>query len=444
LSTRRPNVLFILTDQQRADSIGSVNGWSRTPNLDALRGEAAMFSTCITTAPVCIPARFSLATGFYPHNLGTQKNGAFTLPTSIPTWMQRFREAGYRTSMFGKTHYHGQWGDLRSRSDLLRAYGFDDFDEIAGPRALGKCTSRLTDEWERAGVLEAYRRDVAQRLEHEPWAVRPSPVGLPLYYDTYVGERASSYLRGYDHTEPWLCCVWFAGPHEPWDTPSPWAELHDPAATPPPNPIPISNHPRPTGYLDDRLARRPQLNAEQIAALRADYAGNVALIDDLIGTIFGVIRDRNEWDDTIVVFTSDHGEMNGDAGLIYKNVFLDGSCRVPLLIRDPATPGSRNVATPVEMFDIAPTMLDLAGIDDENFEFARSLGPVVRNGSEPTRPSAMSEYDGEVLLVTDDWKVACNRDGEIYLLFDRNADPAETENLAGASAHHENEEEVRR
>src|SRR6185437_14210897 len=78
LSTRRPNVLFILTDQQRADSVGSVNGWSRTPNLDALRGEAAMFSTCITTAPVCIPARFSLATGFYPHNLGTQKNGAFT------------------------------------------------------------------------------------------------------------------------------------------------------------------------------------------------------------------------------------------------------------------------------------------------------------------------------------------------------------------------------
>ncbi len=180
--------------------------------------------------------------------------------------------------------------------------------------------------------------------------------------------------------------MWFAGPHEPWDTPAPWATMHDAAAAPPPAPVPSSNYERPEGYLDDRLSRRPDLSPEHVAAMRADYAGNVALIDDLVGRIFGVVRDRKEWDDTIVVFTSDHGEMNGDAGLVYKNVFLDGSCRVPLLIRDPATKEARDITAPVEMFDLAPTMLDLAGIDDAGFGFARSLAPAVRGqASRPVR-----------------------------------------------------------
>lgn len=438
----QPNVLFILTDQQRADSLGRANAWAQTPNLDALAAVGTTFSTCITTAPVCIPARFSLATGLYPHNLGVQRNGTFTLPTSLPTWMSRFREAGYRTSVFGKTHLHPHSkGDLRDRVDLLHDYGFDDVDEIAGPRALARARSGITDDWERAGVLDAYRTDLRSRLDDEPWVVRPTPVGLSLYYDTYVGEHAQRYLERYDRTQPWLCCLGFPGPHEPWDTPMPWSTLHDPAGAPAPAPAPTSAGTRPTGYLDERLATRPPLSPEQIAAMRADYAGGVSLIDDLVGRIFATIKARGEWDRTIIVFTSDHGEMNGDAGLIYKNVFLDGSCRVPLIIRDPTTPTARDESAPVEMFDVAPTMLELAGIDHD-FGFTQSLAGLVRGDAAAPRSSALSEYDGEVLLVTDEWKAAVNRDGDIYLLFDRAA--GESENLAGVEASRGIEDELRR
>jgi arylsulfatase A-like enzyme len=438
----RPNVLFILTDQQRADSLGRANHWAQTPNLDALAAAGTTFSTCITTAPVCIPARFSLATGLYPHNLGVQRNGIHTLSTSRPTWMSRFREAGYRTSGFGKTHLHPHLkGDLRDRVDLLHAYGFDDVDEIAGPRALARARSGLTDEWASAGVLEAYTADLRSRLDDEPWVVRPSPVGLSLYYDTYVGEHAQRYLERYDRNEPWLCCVGFPGPHEPWDTPPPWSTLHDPSDAPPPAPAPASAGTRPTGYLDERIADRPPLSLAQIAAMRADYAGGVSLIDDLVGRIVTTIKERGEWDRTIVVFTSDHGELNGDAGLIYKNVFLDGSCRVPLIIRDPATGASRDEPSPVEMFDVAPTMLELAGIDHD-FGFTRSLAGLVRGDGPAPRTSALSEYDGEVLLVTDEWKAAVNRDGDVYLLFDRSA--GEAENLAGVEAFGTVENELRK
>jgi choline-sulfatase len=217
--------------------------------------------------------------------------------------------------------------------------------------------------------------------------------------------------------------------------------MYDPADAPAPAAAPTSAADRPTGYLDERLAARPPLSPEQIAAMRADYAGSVGLIDDLVGRIVATIKSRGEWDRTIVVFTSDHGEMNGDAGLIYKNVFLDGSCRVPLIIRDPATSTPRTVSAPVEMFDVAPTMLELAGIEHE-LGFARSLAGAVDGRGQTPRESALSEYDGEVLVVTDEWKAAANRDGQIYLLFDRAA--GEAENLAAVPEYRGVEDEMRR
>lgn len=426
------NILFILTDQQRADSLGVVNGWSATPNLDALAGAGTLFTDCFTTSPVCVPARFSLASGLYPHNLGVQTNRIVTYPEWLDTWFGRLRRNGYRTSMFGKNHLHPDGGDLRASTRLLNRLGFDEVDEVGGPRALQTCTANLTDLWDRHGVRRAYRDDVAERLRDKPWIVRPSPVGLDLYYDTYVATSAARYLRHYDRPEPWCCYVGFPGPHEPWDTPDPWASAYDPAAMPPPRDAPRSLGERPTGDLDARLERRPPLTADEVAALRADYAGEVSLIDHLVGEVFEAVRDRGEWDRTVVVFTSDHGEMNGDAGLLYKKVFLDGAARVPLIIRDPASPPG-TVEGPVELMDVGATVLDLAGLADHSaFRMARSLAPSVRgHGVSLPRTDALSEHDGEVMLATADWKIVLNATGETYLLFDRSAD--ESGNLAGAT-----------
>ena len=145
-----------------------------------------------------------------------------------------------------------------------------------------------------------------------------------------------------------------------------------------------------------------------------------------------MIEERGELADTVIGFTSDHGEMNGDWGLIYKMIFLDGSVRVPLLVRTPesATNGGLVSDALVENCDLGPTLVELAGGELEHRQFGRSLMPALtENGGH--RDSVISEIRGEIMLMTDEWKLALNNDGQSYLLFDRGDDPMETRNLAG-------------
>ena len=257
-------------------------------------------------------------------------------------------------------------------------------------------------------------------------------MGVDLYYDTYVGRTAARYIREYKRSEPWCCYVGFPGPHEPWDTPGPWADAYRPADMPAPAAAPESVAARPTGVLDGRLSERPPLTGADIAALRADYAGEVSLIDEAIGEIFQAVRDRGEWGRTMVVFTSDHGEMNGDAGLLYKEVFLDGAVRVPLIIRHPDHTVANTVTGPAELLDVGATVLDFVQPESGGaFRMGRSMAGVVRGGAEALpRTDALSEYKGEVMLATPEWKIGLNVEGETYLLFDRAAD--ESTNLANA------------
>ncbi|MBT3601998.1 MAG: sulfatase-like hydrolase/transferase, partial [Candidatus Latescibacteria bacterium] len=126
----KPNLLLIMTDQQRWDAMGCSGGWVDTPNMDRIAADGVRFSNCVTNSPVCIPARLSLATGLYPHNTGVWQNMGHTLSPNANTWMQAVRNAGYRTSLFGKTHLHPHGGDLRDREHLMHAYGLDDVNEI--------------------------------------------------------------------------------------------------------------------------------------------------------------------------------------------------------------------------------------------------------------------------------------------------------------------------
>ncbi|MFP6644588.1 MAG: sulfatase-like hydrolase/transferase [Candidatus Latescibacterota bacterium] len=319
----RPNLLLLLTDQQRADALGCAGGWVRTPNLDRLAAEGVRFRNCVTNSPVCIPARLSLATGLYPHNTSVWDNQGHTLAPETPTWMKAVREAGYRTSLFGKTHLHPHSGDLRDREPLMHAYGLDDVDEIGGPRASARVLSHMTARWQELGLWDSYRGDIGDRFATKPHVARPSPLPVEEYADVYVGQRAQQYLTAYDRSEPWCCWVSFGGPHEPWDTPEPHASSYDPVDMPAPAPLPdwTREEGRPRGYLHQRLASAPDLDPGDISAMRANYAGNVTLIDEQIGGILETIEARGELDNTVIVFTSDHGELNGDFGLIYKSVF---------------------------------------------------------------------------------------------------------------------------
>lgn len=435
----RPNVLLIMTDQMRHDALGCVGRFTKTPNLDALAASGILFEQCITNSPVCIPARIAMQSGLYPHNTGVWQNMHVTMPASWSNWMPRLREAGYSTSVFGKTHLHPHHGDLRDREDLMREYGLDVVDEIGGPRASTRVGSHMTSRWEEKGLLDAYRADYEERFANKPWVARPSVLPLSEYADCYVGRRAREHLQSYDESPPWFCWVSFGGPHEPWDVPEPYASMYLPEDMPPPIPRRMREassaaaRGEQRGVLHDRIDRFPEIPKEEVLALRANYAGNVSLIDEEIGKILQVIRARGEEENTLVVFCSDHGEMNGDHGLIYKENFLDPAVRVPLIIRPPGRVSPRRTRALVEWFDVGPTILDLAGVgrsdDPVRAGFARSLAGVVRGDTDVHRDYAVSELSGEVMVMTQNWKLALTKEGKPYLLFDRYRDSQEQTNL---------------
>ncbi|MBO0350146.1 sulfatase-like hydrolase/transferase [Phormidium pseudopriestleyi FRX01] len=193
---KKPNILLLMSDQHRQDAMGCSGGWVRTPHLDRLAAEGIRFSNCITTSPICVPTRISLAIGWYPHNTGIWDNCPGTLPPDSRTWMQAIRARGDRTALFGKTHWHSQESDLRDGIPLLYAYGFDEEIEVAGPWGNTHKRSQMRDEWEAGGLWQAYKDDCAERSSCRQ-RVRPSPLGLEYYKDVWVARQACNYLERY-------------------------------------------------------------------------------------------------------------------------------------------------------------------------------------------------------------------------------------------------------
>jgi choline-sulfatase len=208
--------------------------------------------------------------------------------------------------------------------------------------------------------------------------------------------------------------------------------MYDPEDMPPAIPPPAAGD-RPQGHLDRLMQRvNPTFEPGEIGRLRANYAGNVTLIDAQIGEILDTIEARGELENTVIVHTSDHGEMNGDYGLIYKSNFLNGAVRIPLLVRMPKNPNAGTVCeSPAEWIDIGPTLVELTGGELQHRQFGRSLCPVLTNSEATHRDFAISEIQGEIMLLNREWKAALNADGEVYLLFDVQNDPDEIHNLAG-------------
>jgi arylsulfatase len=433
-----PNILFVMADQMRGDALGIVNGWTRTPHLDALAREGILFRGVVSNSAECIPARFSLALGLYPHQTGVPENGTFTLNPECPNWMQAVEQAGYQTSLFGKTHLHPHEGDLRDRLHLMHAYGLQVVDETTGPHASVHVRTNMTESWERLGLWEAFRQDIIDRVNTKRHLVRPSVLGVEHHYDVYVGRQAKRHLEGVGTSRPWFCWVSFGGPHEPWDAPEPYASLYADVDIDLPTP-PMRDRDKVRGLLRRRFDSAyysPSLEPGEVRAIRANYAGNVTLIDEQIGAILDVVRRRGEIDRTLVVFTSDHGEMNGDQGLLYKANFLDPAIQIPLIIRPPHSDlagRGRTLDILGELMDVGATITDYAGAGPGGH--GQSLRPVIEGTATTHRPFAVSEFLGHSAFIDTRWKVEFDPECRAALLFDRSGDPREQINLADDSQH---------
>ena len=436
----KPNILFIMCDQLRADALGCTGAWVKTPNIDRIAQEGVRFSNCVTNSPVCLPARISLATGRYPHNTGVWDNCPYELPEGAPTWMAAIRTAGYRTSLIGKSALHRRGPDIRKFEYVLNSYGLDDVDEIRGPRASAETICHMTAHWDSLGLFKPFQKDIQERKGKNKTLVRPSPLPLAEYYDVYVGQQAKNYLRNYKRAEPWFCWVSFAGPHEPWDTPEPYASMYRAEEMPEPLKRPPLRRTGPTGELDHRFAEETD-KIDNARELRASYAGKVTLIDDQIGEILKEIEHRGELDRTVILFTSDHGEMNGDYGLIHKSNFLNPAVRIPLIVRTPETRNSPVAGKifdhPIELFDAGPTLTDFAGARIHYRHFARSLRQLVQDPAIEDRTFALTEFKQETMYLDRDWKLLLNRSNEPYRLFDLKKDPDEMEDLVDRKEQHD-------
>ncbi|MCL5745580.1 MAG: sulfatase-like hydrolase/transferase, partial [Acidobacteria bacterium] len=313
-----PNILILMTDQQRPDSLGCYGSKvALTPNIDRLANQGVRFDNCYVQNPLCCPSRYSMLTGRYPHSHGVRSN--WYAPHSGETsFGHQLSRAGYSTALIGKMHFT-PWHDL---------FGF-------GGRIIAeaKFDANCPDDYERFLRKHGYSRRQLYDLKSPEYirdatAVR-SKLPQELHIDSFVGRSICEYLdqvRG-----PFCVLASFLSPHNPYDPPKPYDELFLKAQFPPRNMYPgeVDEKPREAyNYINRRLGwphRTDQLTPEQLQITKAYYYSTCTLVDDWVGRVLDVLKRRGLDSNTVILSTSDHGDLLGDHGLIYKQCFYEQS-----------------------------------------------------------------------------------------------------------------------
>ncbi len=428
---QRPNLLLIMTDQHRFDFLGCAGAsFVRTPNIDRLASRGMRFTHCCTNSPICAPARIALASGLQPTRLGALRNSCY-LPNRVPTYYQHLRDHGYRVGCAGKLDlakpekYNGINGDR----PCTFTWGFTDPCEIEGKNhggisstPIGPYTQYLHDR----GLLQKFHDDYRTRGK-DGWIrgnTKDSILPTEHFADTFIGRHATNWLANVSNEFPWHYFVSFVGPHDPFDPPTEYADRYRNAPMPPTLSNDLTGKPP---WLKKKLQKAA--SPEEIQVARRQYCASIELIDDQIGKIFDVLDKRKLWDNTYVLFTSDHGEMLGDFGLFTKHVAYEASLRIPLIAAGPGIAKGAISDALIELIDVNPTLCELAGTQAQVNLDARSFAPLLRNETKQHRDNVISAEYNYRCFRTDRYKLIENSN-EISELYDLKVDPQEKNNLA--------------
>jgi arylsulfatase len=361
---RRPNVLLLMTDQQRPDTIGAYgNSQIRTPNVDRLAAGGVLFEQAYCTQPVCSPSRASILTGMYPHTHGVTSN-AVPLPAAMPTLAELLRPDGYACGYIGKWHLGRERVPQR---------GFDDWwvstEEYGGGYSADDPAAATASSYhaflaERGYAPVTKGRDASGFGHREFAAQLPEEVGKPAFQ---AGE-AIRFLETF-RDRPFFLSVNFLEPHPPYS--GPFDDMYDPGQMM----LPRSWYKEIEETVPLRYRRRRQLMRETPhgpkgrlptndeagwKALKARYWGNCTLVDKYAGRILDRLEELGLAEHTIVVYTSDHGELMGEHGILNKGLQYEGSVSVPLIVHSPnLVPGRVN--RPVSQVHLVPALLELLG-----------------------------------------------------------------------------------
>jgi len=402
----RPNVLWLMTDEQRTDSLGCYGSpWAATPNLDRLAREGAIYRHAVTPAPVCVPARLSLFTGQYPSRTGIWWN-RHRHHLDLPHLTAPLIEAGYASASFGKQDFH----------TLRPAFALEE------PHVL----SDAVHYYHYAEQYDAAAHGVVQYPpEPYPWIFGgryPEPAEHTA--EAGVVRAAQGWLEALPADRPFLLRLSFNGPHTPVVPPAPF----DTAIAEEAIRLPAEAEDLPAGcpeWVGEWLARAAsssRLTPEQISAMRRYYYGEVAYLDSLLGGLLDWMRSRGLLENTIVALASDHGTHLGDYGLVQKQTFYMPVVQVPLLFWYPsAVPAGRAFETPVESLSLLPTLLEVTGLPVPPCDGV-SLAQSLTAGEEPDSRPIYSEFtlgsfdmrpDDRLVMVREgDWRLSCCLDPE--------------------------------
>jgi len=425
---RRPNILFISADQQRGDCFGFEGRRIRTPHLDLMAERGTRFSACITPNLVCQPARASILTGLLPRTHGVRDNGIDLPPaTGEAGFAGMLSRAGYHTALVGKPHFatahtFEATGTPECRSSM-QLYGDDWYGPYMGFDHV-ELVVEGHNQWPpmRPPSGQHYERwyygDGLGDLKNELFATNVGPEtgapqtwhsGLPVVWhnSTWVGDRTIANLNEHKD-EPFAIWASFPDPHHPFDCPVPWSYLHRPEEVDLPRRRKLDLDRRPWWHraslegkplirddlraIRENYSRIPELDDRQLGELIANYFGMVSLIDHNVGRILAELHRLGLAENTIVVYTSDHGDWLGDHGLVLKGpMAYEGLLRVGCIVQGPGVPAGKVVDDPVSTLDLPATFLDYAGVTSERALHSRTLRPLIEGDG--ARDFAYSEWD---------------------------------------------------
>jgi arylsulfatase len=444
---RRPDIVLLMTDQQRHDQIGYVSdGFYETPALDALAARGVVFETAYSAAATCVPARIGLLTGMQPKRV-PRRPPMFALEPGVWTIAHALRAAGYETALIGKMHFHPIHADhgfdvLRTSEHLnatlhaLTPDGMPDVDDYH---------QWLVDE----GLATWRSLEVGRAPELEPVppgarTTAPFPYDIEHHATSWIEAEVRSFLDRRRTDQPLFLIVSFPHPHPPLNALDPYASRYDPADVEVPDPGFEVNDALPAPFVDALAGRTRGFRTWRVSehgedALRVRLTKVRALvrhIDDVVGRIV----ERFPADRTCVAFTSDHGDYAGHRGLANKVPWIpfDDLLRVPLIVAGPGISGGRRVDTLVQSSDLALTFCDAAAIDVPHEEFdGRSLWPLVSGAVQELdddRPALFLSNPGWAGVRSGHLKLIGDFPSGTSVLFDLEQDPGESRNLAGDPA----------
>lgn len=483
----KPNFLYIMTDQHRADWLGCYgHPVVKTPNIDALAANGVRFTDFHVASPVCMPNRAAFMTGRYPTTNGLRYNGC-VLPPGTRTFVDVLRAAGYRTATIGKSHLEPMtngdphdWNDPEDRlipeandyGDAVHLneapasyagqedysvrtpyYGFDEANIVTGHGATAEghylqwLKRKYPDSWKAL-------RDPANQLAHNytcAQAIR-TPLSEDDYPTNYIRDRAVEHLTAIaGDTRPKFTYVSFPDPHHPFTPPGKYWDMYSPdqfdlAA-------PYASHKNPPLPLEAcRIAYEKNITSEKdtsafmvsdqhVREAMALSAGMTTMIDDAIGDIVRTLKETGQADNTIIIFNTDHGDYLGDYNLLLKGPWMHESVtHVPMIWSEPDAPGDATSDALASTIDIAATILERIGETPYVGMQGRSLLPVIRGGGS-VRDAMLVEYsDGFARMgfdtpargrsvMTKDWRLTVYRDQNWGELYNRVSDPQQAHNL---------------